>query len=398
MAALLNPSLFNISVKDGFRLITPTHAGAVANAPWTKDTLHYRSLIETLDEKIVSIGAKKFFNLGMGPEGLSITADHVAAAVSLGEIGDVIATTKIDGSLLIRSVYNGKVILRTRGSFGYEHLANSHEVEEIFKADYPKLWDPTLYPEDSLLFEWVSPENVIVLKYEDPALTLIGGINHGDLTYLRMTELKVVSADLGIPLVPYFNLSSRWGFEQLLKSMYTRQDIEGYVIRLNGEQDWVKIKATSYLTKHALKSTLTTEGLADLYFEWVEPSFLTFAFKFKKAYDEETYLWALGAISCLYDGIAEWRKMLSHMQQNATSRVGWTRKDAATKGLEEYGKTKKFSAYMHFWEKRALEQDLKKSLLLQVTKQFELEMFDRNDGGEGYKESKDDTQRSTGDA
>jgi hypothetical protein len=374
----LDPEMFQIRVQDGLRLIVPNHGAAVANAPWDWDKLQYRSRVETLDGLTVSQGFKKFFNLGSGPEELQVSFEDIAYAC---EDGDAIATLKMDGSLLIRSVHEGQVMLRTRGSFGYEHLENAYEME-IFRAKYPDLFDPTLAPTVSLLLEWTSPANTIVLKYPDPELTLIGGVLHRNLSYLRMQELETLSIVFRTPVVESFELNAA-GWEKLNAELETRQDIEGYVVRLRDQQFLVKVKCAPYLTKHALKSSLTTEKLADMYFQQGRPDFRTFCETFKSSFDEETCMWALGAISSLYDGVRELEGIEAHMKEKVASRVNWSRKEAALAGLAEYGQTKRFSLYMNLWDHKAPKGDLVKSVLLQNTKQVELGMFKKGGVDEG---------------
>lgn len=366
--------MFNIKEERGLRLITPKHEAAVANAPWTKETLKYRSRVEDTYGNTVSQGFKKFFNLGSGPDGLRIEAKDVITAA---ERGDLVATLKVDGSLLIRSVHLGHLMLRTRGSFGYSHLDNEAEMGGFY-TKYPEVFDPGRYVGISLLFEWVSPANQIVIKYKEPELTLIGAVRHRDLSYMKIHELKYVAETLQVPIVEAFPLTPL-GWGHLQASLESRQDIEGYVLRMNGEQDLVKVKCPSYLTKHSLRSNLTTEDLADLYFQQGEPDFKTFCEDFANAYDEETCLWALGAISSLFDGVKVLNEILAHMRGKAAERKGWPRKEAALAGISEYGQTKRFSAYMMLWEGKEIDRDLKKSILLQNTKQVELGMFIKKD-------------------
>lgn len=366
----LDPDMFVVKEDKGLRLIVPSHTAGMANAPWAKDTLQYRSRVETEYGRTVSQGFKKFFNLGMGPVDLQVTFDDVVNAIVKG---DAVATLKVDGSLLVRSEYHGKVMCRTRGSFGWEHLDNAFEML-IFEEEYPELFKTGKYPTLSLLFEWVSPMNVIVLKYPEPKLTLIGGVDHADLTYLRMDQLEPIAKTLGVPLVQYFPLTPE-GWRRLNVELEGRQDIEGYVIRLHREQDLVKVKCLPYLTKHALKDSLNSEKLADMYFQQGKPSFAEFCTQFKATFDEETCMWALGAISALYDGVKPFDKIIAHMREKAKERADWTRKDAALTGLAEYGQTKRFGAYMKIWEGKEPDTEVLKSILLQNTKQVELGMF-----------------------
>lgn len=363
--------------ESGLNLIIPKHGTAgLGNGPWNKDTIQFRSRMETPEGETVSQGFKKFFNLGTGPESLQISVDDVVKECGKGAV----ATLKLDGSLLIRSVFKGKVILRTRGSHSYERLANAAEMD-IFRYMYPNLFLPFAYTNYSLLFEWVSPDNVIVLKYPEPALTLIGGVWNHSLRYLTIKELAPVANLIEVPLVEHFNLTTE-GWDKLNARLESDQEIEGYVIRLHGEQDLVKVKCLPYLTKHGLKSSLTTEKLADMWFQQGQPDYEIFKLKFIADFDEETFLWAHGAISSLFDGAKEFIRIIEHMGQKAAERRAFTQKDAALAGIAEYGQTKRFAVYMNLWQGKPVKVELLKSILLQNIRQVELGMFTHTEQGD----------------
>lgn len=374
---------FDFKEHNGLRLYTPKHE--VGNIGWTRDTIQYRSRVEDFNGNVISQGFKKFFNLGTGPLDLQIGVEDVIKSLGKGAV----ATLKMDGSLLIRSVYQNKVMLRTRGSLTYEHLDNAHEMEQFFKQ-YPKLFNPTFYGAGgiSLLFEWTTPNNIIVLKYAEPKLTLIGAITHNTLHYTSVYTLKWMADHMGVPVVDHFNLDAH-GWDKMQAQLESNQDIEGYVIRLHGEQDLVKVKCQPYLTKHGLKSTLTTDKLADMYLQQGRPDFEGFCSNFVKDFDEETFMWAIGAISNLYDGVRELNAIESHMSAKAHLRKDWTRKDVAIAGQHEYGVTKRFAAFMNLWEGKAIEPKLLKSILLQSTKQVEISMIKPTNS---YGVSSDDVQ------
>lgn len=368
----MDNEFFTVREENGLRLIIPAHHAAVGNAAWNPHNLWRRSRVETLDCRVVSQGFGKFFNLGHGPEGLQITLDDVARACARG---DALATLKVDGSLLIRSVHKDAVITRTRGSFSAEHLENAHELDK-FRAEYPKVFDAHAYPNFSLLFEWVSPLNTIVMRYPYADITLIGAVDHTTMTYLPMDRLRGIAVALDVPIVKHWPLTIK-GWDELYATLDSDRDIEGYVIRLNNEQDLVKVKCAPYLTRHALKSNLTTEGLAEMYFQYGRPSFQGFLDQFAKEYDEETATWAMPVIASLYDGVKHLIAIENHIRQSVEKRKAWTRKDVAIAFQNEYGQTKKFALAMNIWLNLSdvRSNPLRKSILLQNTKQTERSMF-----------------------
>lgn len=377
---------FTVREERGLRLITPAHSAAVGNAAWNPHNLWLRSRIETLDGYTVSQGFGKFFNLGHGPLDLNIGIGDVAKAV---DRGDALATLKMDGSLLIRSVHKNDVICRTRGSFSYEHLDNSQEMGEFFER-HPKLIEPGFASQYSLLFEWTSPTNVIVLRYPEPKLTLIGAVDHRNMSYVPVSDLKEIASSLNVDLVDFFPLTAQ-GWTDLYASMESDKEIEGYVIRLNREQTLVKVKCSHYLTKHALKSRLTTETLADMYFQYGRPNFEGFMSRFAEDFDEEIGMWAMPAIAGMYDGVRELLKIEQHLvrkaeaaqlileakvntrPENAAFFEREMRKDFALQSRSDYGSTKKFSLAMALYLNESHKYtNLLKSILLQNTRQVEM--------------------------
>ena len=192
------------------------------------------------------------------------------------------------------------------------------------------------------------------------------------MKYERMSVLDSLSECLALKTrMQAFHLDSA-GWRQLQAYIESDTQIEGYVIRLNGQQTLVKVKCPHYLAKHALKSHLTTEKLADLYCQYERPNFAGFLAKFSEAFDEETAQWALSPISALYDGVRELEGIEKHIALKAQERKTWTRKDAAIAGQSEYGQTKKSASYMMVWCGQTPKTEFLKSLLLQNTKQMEL--------------------------
>ena len=380
---------FTVIEDNRLRLITPTRITAVSNHAWTKDNLWLRSRVETLDGRTVSQGFGKFFNLGMGTESIKCDIVDIVNAI---EKNDAIATVKYDGSLLIFSWYNDQQIIRTRGSMTYKHLDNGYEIDTIFRKKYPKLFERrpngNNYDTWSLLCEWITPNNCIVLKYPEPALVLVGAVWHGGtgvntydgitkfpMTYAPMSRLKEIAEDLQLPLVESFKLDTA-GWNRIQENLSKDNAIEGYVIRINGEQTLIKVKNEPYLTKHRLKSNLTTELLIDMWLQHGQPDYKTFTQLFIETYDEEICAWAIGAISSLFDGVKQLYEIIRVIDTKVSEAhaISMSRKDFAISMQSQYGQTRKFSYAMKAWEGK-YDKNCIKGILLQTTRQHELGMF-----------------------
>ena len=146
---------------------------------WNKDNLIFRSIIiRKSDHKVISSSWKKFYNLLEQPD------------IEPFPKGSFDVYHKMDGSTLILGYHNNEFIERTRGTSNVSQLDNGHEIE-FLRIKYPKLWlAAQLNPNYSILLEWETPTNYIVLRrVKEPTLTLTGVIDNTTLKYLTQEEL-----------------------------------------------------------------------------------------------------------------------------------------------------------------------------------------------------------------
>jgi len=357
MGVHLDPEHFLIQERGDLRLITPKAATVFADHVWTPKNIHFRSRLETLAGETVSQGFKKFMNLGQGPEGLRVDAvDVVNACIS----GDALATVKLDGSLLVRSAYRGRIILRTRGAFGYQHQENAPEIDESTRR-YPRLLDPLYLPDTSLLFEWVSPSNVIILKYGTSELFLVGGVRHHDLRYLRMVELQKIAASLNVPVVEFFPLSER-GWTDLYNTLASDTEREGYVIRIHNEQTLVKVKCVPYIAKHAFKYKMSTGKLIDMWFQAGRPTERVFLDSLIRQFDEETIMWALPFITSFFRTVQAVEEHAVFIRDEVERHRALPRKDFAIQMRQQFT-PRDFSLAMLFWDNKSVQDRLLRQML-----------------------------------
>lgn len=239
-------------------LIFPPHAGV----EWNKDNVIYRSSIWDNEGYPVSLSWKKFFNWDE-------RCDISPKPASLDECRLI---NKEDGSTLIVSVYNGEFIIRTRGSSDISLLDNGYEKEFLLKK-YSKFFnsipigDAYEYYSSSVswVFEWVTPNNKIILDYGDePKLILTGIINHSDYSYSPRYDLEYLAKfyDLDIPVE--YNFDSIDAMQRAMKEL---KGIEGICVYFNDYQDIKKVKTSEYLMLHSLKFKLGYKALIDMIFE-----------------------------------------------------------------------------------------------------------------------------------
>lgn len=237
-------------------LITPSFT----KHKWSDDDRHLRSVLCRPDGEIISSGFPKFHNYGEVPE-----LDRITEASILS--GDAWFTEKMDGSLLIRSVIDGQVHFRTRGSHSMDEKF-SDPILKLIGEKYPRLLDPTTDTRYSILFEYTAPDNLIVVQYSEVALTVIGLMDLTAEPPEFVSDPDVLAALeewYGTSSVRFHELSGN--LSQVMKQVLPWKGKEGVVVwcRLpNGKLHLSKIKADEYKRIHSLKFQLSDEKVQHL--------------------------------------------------------------------------------------------------------------------------------------
>jgi len=261
---LPDPEQFNFKdvtiAGDECLLITPNSI----KCKWDDDNSHFRSIIITKDDnKIVSLGMKKFCNWGEKPDFQPWNTEWKFDAY-----------TKIDGSLLIISKYKGNLICRTRGTVDARMLANGHEIDGLIEK-YPMVFDnPYLDSENwSIHCEWTTPNNIIVIReHEEPTLTLLGLIRHDNQKYLNQKAVDGIAKNynIGRPKRHHYN-----SVKECIDDVTLWRGIEGVVIYsiesdigASSNQTLKKIKASLYCELHKIATGMRTiSNVLDVFME-----------------------------------------------------------------------------------------------------------------------------------
>ena len=369
----LDTDKFRVVEKDGLRLINPQHASAGSNDTWERENLWLRSRLESVKNgDTVSQGFGKFFNLGQGPDGLRIDAEAVLTALRNKE--RIVATLKYDGSCLIRSIYKGEVMFRTRGSFTYTYHDLAADEMQAFCVKYPRLLDPTWETTRSLLFEWCTPDFQIVVKYDAPDLRLLAAVDHGHrhishLRYLTVDELEVIAAECEVPLTEYFVIDDMTQWINFYHGVLNDKDIEGYVLRMNDEQDLVKVKATSYIAKHGIKSNLSFKSMVEFWLQHGrEGVWEAILGQIEKLYDEEIVMWALPFAENLFEAVEAWNATKDEIESYAIDRSHWARKDFAIEAQKHFKDRSHFSIAMQLWQGNEIEDRAIRNFMMKFDK------------------------------
>lgn len=244
---------------------------------WNEVTTQCRGLIwdrNTLE--IIARPFPKFHNLGRPLARMDFEAQ-------------VEVTDKMDGSLGIGYVWEGKLYVATKGSFT---SPQAEQANLILREYYPD-WLP---PEGvTPLWEIIYPENRIVLDY-------------GNLRYLALIEgIDITTGKTYIPEDPDKGIWATWpggavGFTvyNTLSEVVTalpRPNAEGFVVRYTDTDERIKIKQKDYLEKHKLVFNLSDKtvwkslhdgkfveykaGMPDEFHQWMDDSASVFLQKFQ---------------------------------------------------------------------------------------------------------------------
>ena len=336
-------------------LVQPKHIGA----KWKNDNLHFRSSVWNYNGELISASFPKFFNWSEQPD-LSPVPNSLKHCT---------VVEKLDGSTLIVSKYNGQYILRTRGTVDASTMANGFELELFKSTILNKLQDNNDTWGYSIIWEWLSPINKIVLSYGDePIWKLIGFINHINYSLAQQDMLDAMAKkyDLLRPEIYTFT-----DISDMLQIVDKWQNKEGVCLYSKNDQVIHKIKASKYLLLHHLKSELSSlEKVLDVWLEQGMPDYQTFYNYIFTTFDYELAEQVKSMISRICDAKKEVDMIVSGMNDFVNNRLKTlpTRKLQAEQVISAYGNTNRASFLFKLLDGKSLGKEEYKKLLFQVLK------------------------------
>ena len=334
-------------------LVYPKHVGVKFNQ---KNKI-FRSSVWDKEGNLISAGLPKFTNWGENPENFPLPSSLVGCT----------AVEKVDGSALIVSKWKGNVIIRTRGTVDASALETGSEIE-LLKKKYPDIFT---FIEDthkySYVYEWVSPQNRIVLQYPEPDLYLIGMIKNEDYSLATQEDLDFLAKEFGIkrPQTHVFQ-----SIEDMLELVKNWKGKEGVCLYSNKDQVIHKVKADEYLVLHQFKENANIETVIDLFIEYGCPNFSDFQKKLLETFDYECAKMVLPFCSRVCDAYKEVVKIIDGMKRFLSEQVFIlpTRKLQAVVVLQAYGKTERSGMVFTLLDGKPLTGQQVKKLVYQVLK------------------------------
>lgn len=200
---------------------------------------------------------KKFFNYRENP---SVIFDHDV----LPEVA--FAMIKEDGSLIssytLREVAGETLCLKSRGSINSQQ---SNDAEDwLYDQERAALYNETLQLDDAgwtVTFEWVSPNNRIVLPYFESKLVVLNVRNRETGNFMPLDVIRECYPEIWSHFVKVNPESwvsiveSSATFDEVVEKARAETGIEGYVVYL--KDTMFKMKNDWYVSLHHTKDSVT---------------------------------------------------------------------------------------------------------------------------------------------
>lgn len=302
----------NFPLEESFNIASSTFCGLDCylitpqiDARWNKNNLFYRSLITDKNGKVLSSGFPKFFNHGEKTECYPDPSDF----------NDWKCEDKIDGSLLIADHVNDQFSMRTRGTVSYLAQPNASDFELLPKK-YPKVLEFLKENQHlSLLFEIITPNNVIVVRPPEIDFFFLGAINKNGMCVVSSSDLTNIWRKVGpIPTPQSYNFLDTKNLSKIAESIKSWKGKEGIVVSYNNGQNRIKLKSDWYLFCHRVKSQLNSQNnLIEYYIDSEMPKFEDFYKKIETEFDFEIALQLKGEIEKICNSGEKARKYIDNI-------------------------------------------------------------------------------------
>ena len=206
-----------------------------------------RGLVFGPDGKIVARPFHKFFNVNE-------RQDTQEEAIEWDRIVGV--SDKKDGSLVYFVPYKNCWIPKTKGSFLSTQAQEVMSLPEVASGLVENMLK-IAGKDHTLLFEYVSPSNRVVVSYAKPELVLLAARHNVSGSYWTVRELEALANAACWP-VEKRDFPIRIDPRSLIKKAKEHKgtDIEGWVL-LRDDGEMYKIKTLDYMRAHKLKFNLS---------------------------------------------------------------------------------------------------------------------------------------------
>lgn len=228
---------FIVAHKDGYSVIDYVYA--LQDSFDDPVRIECRGLKFGPDGSVLARPLHKFFNINERPD----TQAHLLDFTQPHTVME-----KLDGSMIHPAIVNSEVVFMTR--MGRTDVAM--KAERHLTAELRDICRGLLLGGATPIFEFTAPDNRIVVRYEESALTLLAIRNTVDGAYWPRNILE----GTGLPVVPVHNSAANGSdFTAYARAVL---GFEGFVVRFDNGL-WVKAKGDDYVLKHKAKDSILQE-------------------------------------------------------------------------------------------------------------------------------------------
>lgn len=197
----------------------------------------------------------------------------------------VLFLEKLDGTMISRFVYKGKVYFSTRGVISGDELAEDYvqKAIDIATEKYPMLMDPAMWSINTLVMELIHPDCRVITNYGDRKDLVLTSVTSAFADkYCAYWYVKNVAERIGMPVAPSYEVKGDTYKDQMqyLLDQIAGTDAEGFMMVIedpmwNSVQYRVKLKGADYIRllrlmnyctyKHVVEMILADEKLLQDY-------------------------------------------------------------------------------------------------------------------------------------
>lgn len=236
---------YNVGFEDTFTIdvndVMENHGEMIPKGIMRREC---RGLIFFPDGKLMSRPFHKFFNVGEREEtlvhNLDLTLPHVIME-------------KMDGSMIRPIRVNGEIRLATKMGVTDTSIA----AERLLSEDLLRKLEIMMVAGLTPLFEFIAPDNRIVIEYDREELVLLAVRDNRNGRYLPVSDTTGWANALGVTMVPMYG-SVDGSFADYIARQRGREGREGDIVRFaNGHM--LKIKNDWYVRIHKVKDKIRTD-------------------------------------------------------------------------------------------------------------------------------------------
>ena len=231
----------NYRESHGLYNISYLHGGVDFNNPLTRMA---RGLVIDGDGNIIARGFEKFFNYRQLDTYDTYSDDFKNKHTYIDSTSEVKCYEKLDGTMIVATLHKGEPLLTTSTSMDNDYIervggmiAEDENILDILSEDY------------SLVFEYVSPDNRIVVDYEAEDLVLLASVDNELGAEVSMADESSTPSGISTPKTFMMHLDSLIDFQR------TNGDREGFIV-INDHGVPVKFKTDFWFEQNHSQGNL----------------------------------------------------------------------------------------------------------------------------------------------